>query len=105
MTDTPFKIVTDVIPIPGGSGRGTLSSPLSRAVYALATEAPIGASFFVPESPRNAAHAIVGRCHQLAGKEWASVRKVEGGCRVWKYAEPNMSALQRRYTLQEDDLT
>jgi hypothetical protein len=45
-------------------------------------------------------HAVSGRGYQLAGKGWASVREVEGGYRMWKFAEPNMTERQRRYTLQ-----
>ena len=100
MTNIPFKIVTDVPIVRALVGRNALLSPLSRAIYALATAAPIGASFFVPESECTDIHALSGRGYQLAGKGWASIRAVEGGYRMWKFAEPNMTERQRRYTSQ-----
>lgn len=100
MANTPFKIVTDVPLVRASVGRNAFPSPLSRAVYALATTAPIGASFFVPKNSCTDMHAVSGRGYQLAGKGWASVREVEGGYRMWKFAEPNMTERQRRYTLQ-----
>ena len=52
--------------------------------------APVGASIFVPLSACKAGAQLHGRLGRIGGKGWGSIRKADGGFRVWKIAEPKL---------------
>ena len=66
-------------------------SPLIEAFRNLA-KAQIGDSFFCPETEAKNGPSIHERAVRVGGKGWVSLRKVEGGWRVWKIAEPKFTA-------------
>lgn len=74
------------VPIPGVLGR----SPLMSAFRELA-KANVGASFFVPPSFCTQGGQISERAVRVGGPGWVTVRKVEGGYRAWKIAEPSLA--------------
>lgn len=82
---TPFVIEVDIPP--PASARGQRSE-VTEAIRALLT-ANLGASVLFPVEkpwlPQQAAW-------RLGGKGWVTIRKVEGGYRVWKTAEPQVRA-------------
>lgn len=81
----PFKIETTVpLPTDGRNTRGQTN----EAVRALSTAA-IGASVFVPSDKP---YTFQQAAWRLGGKGWITTRKIEGGFRVWKVAEPKLRA-------------
>jgi hypothetical protein len=80
----PYAIETDV-PIP--TPRVTGVAPVIRALAA----SKVGASVFFPDTARR---ALMGSVQRLLGKGNFTVRKVDGGFRVWKTAEPQPEAAE-----------
>lgn len=79
-----YQIETS-IPLPT-SGRN--SSPEREAMAQLA-KAPVGSSILFPKSDSVHQQAsLTSKAVNEAGTGWCTVRKVEGGFRAWKIAEP-----------------
>lgn len=81
---TAFAIETGM-PVPPGAVRNTATYDAIRAL----AEAPIGASFLCPSAKPTTAQQAA---YRLGGKGWVAIRKVDGGFRVWKIAEPQTRA-------------
>jgi len=90
MTRQPFEIET-AVPAPATRyGRGAFR----QALEALA-RAEIGSSFFIPDGTHGSSLSAGRMAQTLFGSGWYSLRKVEGGQRIWKIAEPKKNAETR----------
>jgi hypothetical protein len=81
-----MQIEADV-PLPRGGRHGTKRSEYRLALEALVAS-PVGSSFFIPDGTHGKPASAPQIANNLFGSGWFSVRKVEGGQRIWKIAEP-----------------
>lgn len=86
-----FVIETNVPAPPPGGGR---KSPLRLALEKLAA-GKVGDSFMVPTGTFKNERSLDQRAHSLLGSGWYSCRRVDGGVRIWKIAEPKNPAKLR----------
>lgn len=71
------------VPIPPAGGRG-----ISETLRQLA-RAEVGASVLFPDARRETIDKLARR---IVGRRAYAVRKVDGGIRIWKIAEPSVTA-------------
>jgi len=86
-----FNIETDH-PIP--SPRVRIKNGARAAIRALSLS-NVGASVFFPSvdgrTPKSLAVSINSMANSVGGNGWYTLRKVEGGVRIWKLAEPSIA--------------
>jgi len=80
-----YSIETSV-PIPARTGPGHRNPESVAGVIRKLMESPIGASVLFPPEKTLAARR---QSQMIGGPAWCLTRKVDGGLRVWRVAEPS----------------